>query len=146
MYQRKDILVLPFVLFMVTISAYVLEAKPESVIQHPEALVDLSQLENGTYRGSCTMADGEYTVDITIEAHVITGITILNAPQRVFNRKCGLCEAMDMIREVIGTQSLSVDAYSGATQTTTAIVRAIEEALMMELKRQDKSPHTEAWR
>jgi uncharacterized protein with FMN-binding domain len=145
--MRKAYRMIPILALMIVIFACVLEAKPEPVVERYTPLSDLSQLDDGTYRGSYAIAGSEYSVDITIEAHVIKGITVIKGPARVFTQKCGLCNAMDMIKEVIGTQTLPVDAYSGATRTTAALFRAIETALMREFERQDDgATHTEAWR
>lgn len=52
-----------------------------------------------------------------------------------------------MIKEAIEMQSLPVDAYSGATRTTTAILRAVEEALRTPFEGLDDAfTHSEAWR
>jgi uncharacterized protein with FMN-binding domain len=123
-----------------------LDANPVQEVQ-TLALLNLSQFEDGIYRGAYTHSDYQFTVDITIKAHLITEITVINGPKRVFTQKCGLCDAMDMIRDVIATQSLPVDAYSGATPTTAAILRAVEEALTPQLDEQDDpSSHHEAWK
>ncbi|MFH0730620.1 MAG: FMN-binding protein [Pseudomonadota bacterium] len=130
---------------LTVVTAYFFPATTESVMGH-QAPFDLPQMKDGTYRGSHTIADSEYAVDITITTHEIKEISVIRGPKRIFTQKCGLCEAIAMIKKVIATQSLPVDAYSGATQTTTAVLRAIEEALMTEIEWQENSPPTEAWR
>jgi uncharacterized protein with FMN-binding domain len=133
--------------FMFVIFACASETKSEPAMDHStEIPFDLPLMKDGTYRGSNTMADSEYAVDITITTHAIKEISVIRGPKRIFTQKCGLCEAMAMIKKVIATQSLPVDAYSGATQTTTAVLGAIEEALMTEIERQENSPPTEAWK
>lgn len=140
----------PLVLFFsagIILSDCVLEAKPESAKARLPIQFELSLLEDGSYRGSYGMADGQYTVDIAIEAHRLKAVTVIEGPERVLNQKCGLCEAKAMIKETIETQSLPVDAYSGATRTTIAILRAVEAALSAPFSgADDTASPSEAWR
>jgi uncharacterized protein with FMN-binding domain len=132
---------------LVVLSVWVLEATPEPVMERQSLQFELLSLNNGIYRGSYGTAGNEYAVEIAIEAHRIEAISVIDAPERVLAKKCGLCDALAMIKETIATQSLPVDAYSGATQTTTAIKHALEAALSSPFEGANNAPsHTEAWR
>lgn len=136
-----------FFIAMAVFFLCVLEASPEFTMERKPLKFELSLLDDGIYRGSYGMAGSEYTVDITIEAHRIKAIAVINGPERVFAKKCGLCDALAMIKETIETQALPVDAYSGATQTTSAIKHALEAALSSPFEGLNYTPsHTEAWR
>jgi uncharacterized protein with FMN-binding domain len=142
----KDLFALLFIT-MAVLSVCVLAAKPESTMERQPVPFELSLLNDGIYRGSYGMAGSEYTVDVTIEAHRIKAIAVISGPERTFAKKCGLCDALAMIKETIETQSLPVDAYSGATQTTSSIKHALEAALKLPFEGSDYAPsHTEAWR
>lgn len=142
----EELLVLFFVAMVVS-WAYVSDASPDPVKKHRPIQFELSLLDDGTYRGAYEMGGEEYVVDIVIEAHRIKEITVIKGPERVFSKKCGLCEAVVMLKEALDTQSLPVDAYSGATRTTIAILRAVQAALSSPFEAAENTPsRTEAWR
>lgn len=116
-------------------------AAPDPVTANDTPRFDLSRLDDGIYRGISGKADTQYTVDIVIEAHAIKEITITGGSERLLIKKCAFCETKAMIQDAIKSQSLPVDAYSGATQTTSAVMEAVENALTPPYKRPADAPN-----
>lgn len=85
--------------------------------------VDLSAIQDGTYTGSFDAIYVGAEVVVTLKNHKITDITITNHK----NEKGKLAEAIPA--KVIESQSLEVDAVSGATNSSKVILKAIENAL-----------------
>ncbi|SMC81964.1 FMN-binding protein [Papillibacter cinnamivorans] len=84
---------------------------------------DLQRIEDGTYTGRYSVFPVSATVEVTVENHVITGI-------RLVEHKNGKGQAAESIPgEVVRTQSLQVDAVSGATYSSKVILLAIADAL-----------------
>ncbi len=85
--------------------------------------IDLSSVENGTYRGEA----GEFLVsvvlEVAVENHRITGIEVID-------QKGGEgYEASEMLPRIIEAQSPSVDIVSGATASSRCIMIAVRNAL-----------------
>lgn len=86
--------------------------------------VDLSKLADGVYEGSFQKGRWNYNVAVTVKDHAITGIELINpksGPHDKFHR--------EEIAKVIERQSVKVDAVSGATVSSNALLKAIENAL-----------------
>ena len=91
--------------------------------------INLSAVPDGTFRGSHRVTKNNFQVDVTVKTHQIKDIRIIKEENRVFEKKCALCKAESLIQEVVNQQTIPVDAISGATQTSYAILKAIEDAL-----------------
>ena len=91
--------------------------------------INLSAVPDGTFRGSHRLTKINYQVDVIVKTHQIKDIRIIKEKNRVFEKKCALCKAESLVQEVVNQQKLPVDAISGATQTSYAILKAIEDAL-----------------
>ena len=89
------------------------------VIKNP----DLRQVANGTYRGESKVGPVRVTLDVTVENGTYQSIQIT----RHFNGRGKSAEAI--IPMVINAQSLEVDCVSGATVSSKAILKAVEDAL-----------------
>lgn len=86
--------------------------------------IDLSSIPDGTYKGDYSYGGFTYEVEVVVRNHMIENINILK------NRKTyHALEAEGVIAEVLKTQSLNVDAITGATTTSKALLKAIENAL-----------------
>lgn len=85
--------------------------------------VDLSQVADGTYEGSYDADLIKVKVAVDVKNHEITEIRLLQHE----NGKGGPAEAV--IPEVVETQSLDVEAVSGATNSSKVILKSIEIAL-----------------
>lgn len=88
--------------------------------------VDLSQKPDGTYIGECDVDYIYAKVSVTVKDGAITDIQLLEHK----NGKGEPAEAI--INDIIKNQSLSVDAVSGATNSSKVIKKAIENALTTE--------------
>ena len=89
------------------------------VIKNP----DLRQVANGTYQGESKVGPVRVTLDVTVENGTYKSIQII----RHFNGRGKSAEAI--IPTVINAQSLAVDVISGATASSKAILKAVEDAL-----------------
>jgi uncharacterized protein with FMN-binding domain len=86
--------------------------------------VNLEKIDNGIYEGRFTYADFEYVVEIDVEDHKIRDIKVLQ------NRSSKYAlMAEDVLPRVLEAQNLNVDATTGATTTSKALLKAIENAL-----------------
>ncbi|MBU0765135.1 MAG: FMN-binding protein [Bacteroidetes bacterium] len=86
--------------------------------------VDLQKVSDGSYTGSYSYAGFSYKVVVVVGAHRITQINILQ------NRTTGKAKlAEDVIPAVVKEQKVNVDAHTGATSTSKALLKAVEDAL-----------------
>ena len=85
--------------------------------------VDLSKIVDGVHPGSFTRGRFSYSVEVTVEDHQIEGL-----------KSTGSRQATDAVMEqvfnrIIREQSVKVDTVSGASLTTKAVSKAVENAL-----------------
>lgn len=85
--------------------------------------IDLASVPDGTYTGDCDVNYIYAKVEVTVKSGVITDIRLLEHK----NGKGKPAEAI--INTILEKQSLDVDAVSGATNSSTVIKKAIENAL-----------------
>jgi len=87
---------------------------------------DLSLKTDGTYRGNYDLSGTpvDVVLDVTIQNNKITGIKIVKHLCSPIGKK-----AEKIIDQIIVVQSLDVDAVSGATGSSKAIIKAVENAL-----------------
>ncbi len=86
---------------------------------------DISKIPDGTYAGGwLDYGDVPIVVEVTVRGGRIEDIRIVRS-----KGDWHVQEAGGVIGPVIETQSLEVDAVTGATITSDAILRAIEDAL-----------------
>lgn len=85
---------------------------------------DLSRLVDGAYLGEYQAGRWSNQVQVTVEQHRITDIQVVK--DVTFSRPEW---TEQLIAAVLGKQTLQVDAVSGATVTTKAYLKAIENAL-----------------
>ena len=97
--------------------------------------VDFSKLQDGTYIGEYTGTKGDSrnaTVEVTISGGKITRISILKGAIDSSGEPVELADGMtmdDLFQKVMQSESLQVDAVSGATLTSKAHLKALENAL-----------------
>jgi uncharacterized protein with FMN-binding domain len=89
------------------------------VINNP----DVRQVADGTYRGESKVGPVRVTLDVTVKDGAYQSIYLI----RHFNGRGKSAEAI--IPAVINAQSLEVDCVSGATGSSKAILKAVEDAL-----------------
>jgi len=84
---------------------------------------DLNQVADGTYQGKSKVGPVRVTLDVTVKDRTISSINIIQH----FNGRGKQAEAI--VPAIIEAQSLDVDVVSGATGSSKAILKAIENAL-----------------
>jgi uncharacterized protein with FMN-binding domain len=87
---------------------------------------DLILLKDGIYRGICDLSGTpvKVTLDVTLQNHKIVDIKIIEHLRSPIGKK-----AENIIEQIIETQKLNIDAVSGATASSKAILKAVENAL-----------------
>ena len=95
--------------------------------------VDLSKVPDGTYTGSFKGGRWSNTVEVTVKDHKITDIEITKDVLFKSTRVPGV-----LFPRILKAQSLKVDTVSGATVTSKAYLKAIEDALTSQQPDVDK--------
>ncbi len=86
--------------------------------------VDLAQLPDQRYLGEFGYGATVYKVAVVVENHQIKDVEILH------NRDSKYAKMAERVREnVLEAQALDVDVISGATTTSKALLKAMENAL-----------------
>jgi uncharacterized protein with FMN-binding domain len=85
--------------------------------------VDIAHVINGVYTGAYAVLPVKVSVQVTVADGKITGITILKHQNGLGGKAEGIVDA------VMRSQRLDVDTISGATVSSKAILKAIENAL-----------------
>lgn len=99
-------------------------AEMQRVRQMEISRVNLASARDGTFRGEYAYGNYRYAVSVTIVNHRIDGITVLG------NRTTSHAKAAEgVIPRILAAQRNDVDAVSGATTTSKALLKAIEFAL-----------------
>ena len=101
------------------------ETETDNADEDTQAATGSFDLADGVYKGSATGFSGPVTVAVTILNKKITSIDILSSTddEAFFNRAKGV------IDRIIASQSLDVDAVSGATYSSNGIIGAVKNAL-----------------
>ncbi len=86
--------------------------------------VDMASLTDGTYRGSGTGYDAPIDVKVTVKGGKIEAIAVTNARESRPYRSI-----KDIPTQIIKAQSLRIDAVTGATMTSNAVIMAVAKAL-----------------
>ena len=87
------------------------------------AKLDTEKLTDGTYSGEATLKPVIARVSVTVKDGKIADV-------QVIEHQTGLGKKAEAITaEIIAKQSLEVDAISGATMSSQAILKACEDAL-----------------
>lgn len=86
--------------------------------------VDLSNVRDGEYVGSFSYGGFDYRVKTTINGHKITNIEILHNRNTKHAKR-----AEGVVPEMLEKQTPNVDAISGATTTSKALMKAVENSL-----------------
>lgn len=86
--------------------------------------VDISKVPDGNYMGSYNKGRFSYKVEVIVKNNKIDSITILDKPSISLEYV-----PKKMIDRILEKQSLNVDVVTGATATSKAILKAIENAI-----------------
>ena len=85
--------------------------------------VNLDQIPDGSYRGEYARGPVKVAVEVSVLNNQIENIAIRE-------HQCGLGrKAEKIVAEVLGKQTLQLDAISGATLSSNVILKAVEVAL-----------------
>jgi uncharacterized protein with FMN-binding domain len=123
-YWMKIVLVLALLMVAGGVILYnYLGRNLEKLLSEPVRAVDLERMEDGNYKGDFKTFPVSVKVDVTVKDHRLVGISIL---EHVNGQGKG---AESITEDVIEKQSLQVDTVSGATYSSIAILKAIEDAL-----------------
>ncbi len=85
----------------------------------------LANIPDGAYQGSAVFEEHDYELVVIVKGHRIADVKMLKIGDTEYDAK-----AKGVIKRVIDAQSIEVDAISGATTSSTAILMAIENALL----------------
>jgi uncharacterized protein with FMN-binding domain len=86
--------------------------------------VDLTNISDGSYQGNFSYGSSTYIVETTVESHKINSIQVLQNRETSHAKK-----AEGVIQKVLEQQKNDVDVVTGATTTSKAILKAIENSL-----------------
>ena len=126
--KGKKILIGAGVLVLVLVVAFrVLVSRLESNLEALNNMtieeVDLNTIEDGIYEGSYGSFPVSATVEVTVKNHRITEVELVDHSN-------GQGQPAEVLPEkVVDSQSVKVDAISGATYSSRVILKAIETAL-----------------
>ena len=97
----------------------------QKIREMPIKDIPLAQVDDGKYRGSYTQGDFTYIVDVIVEGHHIQGLRAVQSPKdNVYARK-----AEAVFAQVLIQQTPNVDVMTGATISSKALLKAVENAL-----------------
>jgi len=115
-----------FIFGLSVIALLSFSCKSGSFTEIQAQLPDMSGKSDGTYRGNYVLSGSpvKVTLDVTVKDNNITAIKIIKHFCSPIGKK-----AEKIIESVIKRQSLNVDAVSGATGSSKAILKAVENAL-----------------
>jgi uncharacterized protein with FMN-binding domain len=113
-----------FVLFAIT--ALMISCGSSSFATIEASLPAMNGKPDGVYRGNYDLKGSpvKVTLDVTVQNEKITAIKIIKHFCSPIGKK-----AEKIIEQVIDKQDLKVDAVSGATGSSKAILKAVENAL-----------------
>lgn len=117
------IMVISVAIFMVTVYPKIKEQAEVRKMVIDD--VELSDVKDGSFRGDFTYGNFTYEVEVTVQEQEIKQIKVLqNRGESEYAKK-----AEGVVDKVLKTQSLKVDIVTGATTTSKALLKAIENAL-----------------
>ncbi|MDR0314003.1 MAG: FMN-binding protein [Treponema sp.] len=90
------------------------------------SLPDMNTKPDGVYRGNYDLSGSpvKVTLDVTVQNHYISAVNIVKHVCSPIGKK-----AEKITETIIEEQSLNIDVVSGATGSSKAILKAVENAL-----------------
>ena len=110
-------LILPFVLGCE-------ESESQKIRKLQFSSINLSEIEDGTYRGRFMHHNNLYETEVSIRDHRIEDIQVLHSEGDEYDQK-----AFAVLEMVIDQQSLQVDSVTGATKSSKLYLLTIYNAL-----------------
>lgn len=86
--------------------------------------VDINKIQDGEYIGAFSYSGFEYKVKTIVNDHRIGDVVILHNRDTKHAKR-----AEGVISEIVNNQTPKVDAISGATTTSKALMKAVENSL-----------------
>ena len=124
--MKKKIFIIPGVLILLIIAAFIAITNGLSEGQNVTLNgVDLSNISDGDYTGTYEHGRWTNTLSVHVRNRVITGIDIIKDVAAAGITNC----SDEVFRRVMTNQNTRIDVVSGATVTTKAYLKAIEDAL-----------------
>ena len=100
------------------------EINYDSVRKMPIANVDVGAIADGSYHGQYAYGSYTYQADVTVKDGVIAKIDVRHGRDSEHARA-----AEGVVDRILAEQRVDVDVVSGATTTSKAILKAVENAL-----------------
>lgn len=105
----------------------VLEFEAEDVRPNTTATLALPKDISGTYKGSAEGYNGDVTVEVEVDQGDMTAIDVIEHQESADN----ITQVFeDVIQAILDANSTKVDTITGATQTSNAVIMAVNDALM----------------
>ena len=112
------------IVIVVSIGIFLLMRHQDTVLAESIDAIQVATLNDGTYQGEYAGTRWENTVEVTIENGLITEIEIIDDMRLVDD-----VVSAQLFERIKSSQSLDIDVISGATVTSIAYLKAIEDAL-----------------
>ena len=115
-----------FIVVLAAIAASGISCSTSEYTNIQVSLPDLSGKNDGTYRGEQNFSGTPIHVilDVALHNHRIASVTVIKHSCSPIGKK-----AEKIIAKIIDKQSLDIDTVSGATVSSKAIMKAVENAL-----------------
>jgi uncharacterized protein with FMN-binding domain len=123
---KKTILRITLIFGLPAVMAFYAACNSTSLTGIEASLPDIQDKPDGVYRGNYDLAGTpvKVTLDVTVQDYSIAAISIVKHICSPIGKK-----AEKITGKVIEAQSLNVDVVSGATGSSKAILKAVENAL-----------------
>jgi uncharacterized protein with FMN-binding domain len=115
-----------FIFILLTVMVLSSTCKSVSFEEIQASLPDMNGKSDGLYRGNYVLSGSpvKVTLDVTVKDNSIAAINIIDHFCSPIGKK-----AEKITGKIIEKQSLNIDAISGATGSSKAILKAVENAL-----------------
>ncbi|AKN31375.1 FMN-binding protein [Clostridium carboxidivorans P7] len=123
--KQKTIIMIVLPIFIIGIGFVAVSDINLNKIRHmPIENVNLSKINDGTYKGKADVGNSIYKVEVKVVNHKIVNIKSID------NRKSPyVTYAEGVFPKIIKEQKINVDAVTGATTTSKAFMKSVENAL-----------------
>ena len=121
---RNTIIVLVLILLSVGIGMAFFNRGMGTILALEIVSPDFSTIPDGTYEGSFTQNRWSYSVRVQVGAGILEDITVTHSNHETVAGKWN----EQIVLEILQKQSLDIQGVTGATVTTKALLRSIENA------------------